>query len=64
MKSNEKKGRTQGYIHSTYIIGTVGQDRRKCKETSNSDVIVTDTSSPLADKQQIMGEYVKNIKFS
>ena len=43
---------------------TVGQDRQKCKETSNLDVIVTDTSSPLADKQQKTGEYVENIKFS
>ena len=33
---------------------TVGQDRQKCKETSN----------PLADKQQKTGENVENIKFS
>ena len=33
---------------------TVGQDRQKCKETSN----------PLADKQQKTGEHVENIKFS
>jgi hypothetical protein len=32
---------------------TVGQDCRKCKETS----------SPLADKQQKTGDHVENIKF-
>ena len=41
---------------------TVGQDSQKCKETSNLDVIVTDTSSPLGDKQQKMGEHAENIE--
>ena len=52
---------TQPYVVVTWEIGsewlvwrTVGQDRQKCKETS----------SHLADKQQKMGEYVENIKFS
>ena len=49
---------------SLHMCHTVGQDRQKCKETSNLDVIVTDTSSPLGDKQQKTGEYVENIKFS
>ena len=44
---------------------TVGQDRQKCKETSNLDVIVMDIdTSGLADKQQKTGEHVENIKFS
>ena len=48
---------------------TVGQDRQKCKETSNLDVIVMDmdrldTSGPLVDEEQKMGDHVDNIKFS
>ena len=37
---------------------TVGQDRQKCKETSDLDVIekLLDTSGPLGDKQQKMDE--------
>ena len=44
---------------------TVGQDRQKCKETSNLDLIIMhiDTSG-LADKHQKTGEHVENIKFS
>ena len=34
------------------VCRTVGQDCQECKETS----------SPLADKQQKMGEHVENIK--
>ena len=41
---------------------TVGQDRQKCKETSNLDVI--NMSGPLVDKQQKMDEHVENIRFS
>ena len=41
-------------IEQDTALRTVGQDRQKCKETL----------SPLADKQQKMGEHVENIKFS
>ena len=41
---------------------TVGQDCQKCKETSNKTRL--DTSGPLVDEQQKMGELVENIKFS
>ena len=41
-------------IQVSYNIYTVGQDRQKCKETSNLDVIEKrlDASRPLEDKHQ------------
>ena len=50
---NARNAKNSCYFHRPERH-TVGQDLQKCKETS----------SPLGDKQQKMGENVENIKFS
>ena len=55
-------------LHRRAARRTVGQDCQKCKETYLLDQGKKkngiDTSSPIADKQQKMGEHVENIQFS